>query len=464
MVAFLFLCGTGILVMLLEALKWRKILPLFLVGSVFVSYVLSVLEWKDKFQIGFFENMIGFDKPAIAFSSVIIISLLIWLFGFMDYYKHREGRSEIFILIIYSACGAMMMTAFRHMVSFFIGLEIMSIPLYVLAASAKNRVESNEAGFKYLIMGSFFSAVVLFGMALIYGATGSLEFTQIKVILNMQPEKIPAFFTTGLILLLIGLLFKASLFPFHFWAPDVYQGAPTPVTAFMSTVVKTAVIAAAFRLISFTFSSFFPVMEPVLLWVIVLTLIVSNLSASVQSDAKRLMAYSSISHSAFLFLVLYANIKNNISINTLVFYTLVYSIANMGFFSILNFISGYENTGISVFNGLYYKNKYVAFAALLCLLSMAGIPVTAGFFAKYYVLTLLGESQKWGILLLAVVSSLVGVYYYLKIVKAIYFAKPSYDEGFELPENFKTALFMASFLILLFGIAPSFISEMFRIN
>jgi NADH-quinone oxidoreductase subunit N len=280
----------------------------------------------------------------------------------------------------------------------------------------------------------------------------------------MQPEKIPAFFTTGLILLLIGLLFKASLFPFHFWAPDVYQGAPTPVTAFMSTVVKTAVIAAAFRLISFTFSSFFPVMEPVLLWVIVLTLIVSNLSASVQSDAKRLMAYSSISHSAFLFLVLYANIKNNISINTLVFYTLVYSIANMGFFSILNFISGYENTGISVFNGLYHKNKYVAFAALLCLLSMAGIPVTAGFFAKYYVLTLLGESQKWGILLLAVVSSLVGVYYYLKIVKAIYFAKPSYDEEFELPENFKTALFMASFLILLFGIAPSFISEMFRIN
>ncbi|MCX8080684.1 MAG: NADH-quinone oxidoreductase subunit N [Bacteroidia bacterium] len=463
MVAFLFLCGVGLLLMLLEALKWRKIVPFFLTGSVLMAYVLSVLEWKDKFNIGFFENMIGFDKPAIAFSSVIIISFFIWLFAFMDTYKNKEGMSEIFILALFSVCGALMLTSFRHMASFFIGLEIMSIPLYVLAASAKNKVESNEAGFKYLIMGSFFSAVILFGLALMYGATGSFEFVQIKTQVKMFPEKIPAFFHAGLILLLIGMLFKASLFPFHFWAPDVYEGAPTPVTAFMSTIVKTSVMAAAFRLFSFSFNMFHENLEQILLWSIVLTLLVSNITAAVQTNVKRLMAYSSISHSAFLFMIIYVNIKNNISINTLMFYTLAYSVASLGFFAVLNYIAGYEEKSLDVFKGLAYRNKFVAFTVLICLLSMAGIPLTAGFFAKYYVLTLLGVSGNWTLLVLAVIASLIGVYYYLRIIILMYFKEPANSDYLEVSDNFKTALFISSLLIILFGIAPAVIFEIFKV-
>jgi len=463
MVAFLFLCIAGLLLMVFEAFKWRRIIPLFLAGSVFITYVLMVLEWKEKFSVGFFENMIGFDKPAIALSSVIIISFLIWLFGFMDEYRTKEGMSEVYILAVFSVCGGLMLTSFRHMAAFFIGLEMLSIPLYVLAASAKNKIESNEAGFKYLIMGSFFSAILLFGLALIYGATGSFEFIQIKTLISMQPDKIPAFFNAGIVLLLIGLLFKASLFPFHFWAPDVYEGSPTPITAFMSTIVKTAVMAAVFRLFSFTFNGFYQQIENILLWSILLTLLVSNLTAAVQHNVKRLMAFSSISHSAFLFMIVYANVKNNISINTLTFYTLAYSIANIGFFSVLNHIADYDSKSLNVFNGLAKRNGYLAFMVLICLMSMAGIPITAGFFAKYYVLTLLGESNKWALLVLAVLASLIGVYYYLKIIIQMYFKEPENNDYLELPDNLKTALFISCFLIILFGLAPSFIFEMFKV-
>lgn len=463
MVAFLFLCVAGLLLMVFEAFKWRRIIPLFLAGSVLITYVLMVLEWKEKFNIGFFDNMIGFDKPAIALSSVIIISFFIWLFGFMDEYRTEEGMSEIYILAVFSVCGGLMLTSFRHMAGFFIGLEMLSIPLYVLAASAKNKIESNEAGFKYLIMGSFFSAILLFGLALIYGATGSFEFIQIKTIIGMQPDKIPAFFNAGIVLLLMGLLFKASLFPFHFWAPDVYEGSPTPVTAFMSTIVKTAVMAAVFRLFSFTFNGFYEQMENILLWSIILTLLVSNLTAAVQNNVKRLMAFSSISHSAFLFMIVYANVKNNISINTLTFYTLAYSIANIGFFSVLNYIADYDSKSLTVFNGLAKRNGYLAFMVLICLMSMAGIPITAGFFAKYYVLTLLGEENKWMLLILAVLASLIGIYYYLKIIIYMFFKEPVENEQLDLPINLKTALFISGILILLFGIAPSLIFEMFKV-
>lgn len=463
MVAFLFLCVAGLLLMVFEAFKWRRIIPLFLAGSVLITYVLMVLEWKEKINIGFFENMIGFDKPAIALSSVIIISFFIWLFGFMDEYRNKEGMSEIYILAVFSVCGGLMLTSFRHMAGFFIGLEMLSIPLYVLAASAKNKIESNEAGFKYLIMGSFFSAILLFGLALIYGATGSFEFIQIKTIIGMQPDKIPAFFNAGIVLLLMGLLFKASLFPFHFWAPDVYEGSPTPVTAFMSTIVKTAVMAAVFRLFSFTFNGFYEQMENILLWSIILTLLVSNLTAAVQNNVKRLMAFSSISHSAFLFMIVYANVKNNISINTLTFYTLAYSIANIGFFSVLNYIADYDSKSLTVFNGLAKRNGYLAFMVLICLMSMAGIPITAGFFAKYYVLTLLGEENKWMLLILAVLASLIGIYYYLKIIIYMFFKEPVENEQLDLPINLKTALFISGILILLFGIAPSLIFEMFKV-
>lgn len=463
MIAYLFLCLVGLLLMIFEAFKWRKVIPFFLVCCVLLAYILSVLEWKDKFSIDFFENMISFDKPAIAFSSVIIITFFVWLIGFIDDYKSKEGMSEIYILAVFSLCGGLILTSFRHMASFFIGLEMLSIPLYVMAASAKNKIESNEAGFKYLIMGSFFSAILLFGMALMYGATGSFEFNQIKVMIAMKPEQIPAFFNAGLILLLIGLLFKASMFPFHFWAPDVYEGSPTPVTAFMSTIVKTAVMVAVFRLFSFTFSTFYEQFENILTWSIVLTLFVANITAAVQINVKRLMAFSSISHSAFLFMIVYANVKNNISINTLTFYALAYSIANIGFFSVLNYIADYSSKSLNVFNGLAKRNPYMAFVVLISLMSMAGIPITAGFFAKYYVLTLLGESHKWTLLVIAIVSSLIGVYYYLKIVIRMYFESPENSEYLELPYNLKTALFISVFIIILFGLAPSLIFDMFKV-
>jgi NADH-quinone oxidoreductase subunit N len=256
MKGLLIISGLGVLAMLAEIFKFKKILfPMILLG-VLGAYVANFMEWNNNLSIPAFDNMITFDKVALAFSGVILATAFFWFIMANDYFENDTNAVDHFSLVIFALTGALMLTAFRNMTTLFLGIEIMSIPLYVLAASKKRDVASNEAGFKYLIMGSFASGFLLFGIALIYGATGSFDLMQIKAAISSHAAgDMPLFFYAGVIMLLIAMCFKVSAAPFHFWAPDVYQGSPTVITALMSTVVKTAAFAAILRLFLIAFGS-----------------------------------------------------------------------------------------------------------------------------------------------------------------------------------------------------------------
>jgi len=301
MKGLLIISGLGILAMLAEIFKFKKLVfPLVLLG-VLGAYVGNFMEWNTPLSIPAFDNMIAFDKVALAFSGVILATIFFWFIMANDYFENETNVIDHISLVLFAVVGAMMLTAFKNMTTLFLGIEIMSIPLYVLAASKKKDIQSNEAGFKYLIMGSFASAFLLFGIALIYGATGSFDLMQIRAVISAHAAGgMPLFFYAGVVMLLIAMLFKVSAAPFHFWAPDVYQGSPTVITALMSTVVKTAAFAAILRLFLVGFGGVTEIWTQILVCVIALSLVVANFSAAVQSNVKRMLAYSSITPAAFL--------------------------------------------------------------------------------------------------------------------------------------------------------------------
>lgn len=432
-----------------------------LIGIV-AAYALNFMEWKTGVSISYFDNMISFDKPAIAFSGIILVTAFFWFILANDYFEEDSNLVDHFALVLFALVGALMLTSFKNMTTLFLGIEIMSIPLYVLAASKKKDLKSNEAGFKYLIMGSFASGFLLFGIALIYGACGTFDVLQIRNHIAENAGQLPLFFYVGVIFMLVAMLFKVSAAPFHFWAPDVYEGSPTLVTALMSTIVKTAAFAAFMRLFMIGFGNVSDTWATILSLIIALSLVVSNFSAAMQTSVKRMLAYSSISHAAFMLMVILANVRTNLSLDAIVFYSLAYSIGSIAAFGILYNVTRNGNESISAFNGLGKRNPGLALCMTVAMLSLAGIPVTAGFFAKYFVFTtMIGTSYKW-LLILAILTSAVGAYYYLKVVIAMYFNKPESTEAVAIEKSNVFVIAITTILTIVIGVVPSFVAEMFK--
>ena len=462
MKGLLIISGLGILAMLAEIFKFKKLLlPIVLLGII-SAFALNFLEWQNRLDISYFDNMISFDKLAIAFSGIILLTAFFWFILANNYFDKSSSLVDHFALVLFALVGALMLTAFKNMTTLFLGIEIMSIPLYVLAASKKEDLKSNEAGFKYLIMGSFASGFLLFGIALIYGACGTFDIMKMRMFIEHNASQLPLFFYVGVVLILIALLFKVSAAPFHFWAPDVYEGSPTLITALMSTIVKTAAFAAIFRLFSIGFGSISEVWTSALALIIAASLIIANFSAAMQSNVKRMLAFSSISHAGFMLMVILANIRTNISLDAIIYYSLAYSIGSISAFGILYNVSRKGNEDISAFNGLSKNNPLIALCMTLAMFSLAGIPITAGFFAKYFVFTtLIGTPYKW-LLILAIITSAVGAYYYFKIVIAMYFNKSEDDAPLIIENSNKFVIIISTILILAIGIFPSFVSEIFK--
>ncbi len=462
MKGLLIISGLGVFAMLAEIFKFKKLLfPAVLLGIV-AAYVFNFLEWDNSYSISYFSNMIAFDKMAIAFSGIIIATAFFWFILANDYFEEETNVVDHFALVLFALVGALMLTSFKNMTTLFLGIEIMSIPLYVLAASQKKDIKSNEAGFKYLIMGSFASGFLLFGIALIYGATGSFDMMQIREYITANAGNIPMFFYAGVVMLLIAMCFKVSAAPFHFWAPDVYQGSPTLITALMSTVVKTAAFAAFMRLFMIGFAGVSEVWTGILSGVIALSLIIANFSAAMQSNVKRMLAYSSISHAAFMLMVVLANVRSNLSVDAILYYSLAYSIGSIAAFGIVYSVTKGGNENIDAFNGLAKRNPGLALCMTIAMLSLAGIPVTSGFFAKYFVFTaMIGTPYKW-LLILAVITSAVGIYYYLKVVIAMYF-KPNETKEPVAVEKWNTLVItLTSAIVIAIGIVPGLVAEMFK--
>lgn len=462
MKGLLIISGLGVLAMLAEIFKFKKGLLWIVLVGILAAYASNFMEWNNGFSVSYFDNMIAFDKLGIAFSGIIIATAFFWFILAHGYFEEDTNVADHFSLVLFMLVGALMLTAFKNMTTLFLGIEIMSIPLYVLAASQKRDIRSNEAGFKYLIMGSFASGFLLFGIALIYGATGTFDLMHIREYISLNAGGLPMFFYVGVVMVLIAMCFKVSAAPFHFWAPDVYQGSPTLITALMSTVVKTAAFAAIMRLFLVGFAGVSETWTGILAAIIALSLIIANFTAAMQTNVKRMLAYSSISHAAFMLMVILANIRSNLSVDAILYYSLAYSIGSIAAFGVLYNVAKHGDESIDAFNGLAKRNPGMALCMTIAMLSLAGIPVTSGFFAKYFVFTaMIGTGYKW-LLLLAVLTSAVGVYYYLKIVIAMYFKDQSSKEPVAFERMNAMVITLTSAIVIAIGVVPGVIAGIFK--
>ncbi len=408
----------GVAVLGLEVLRLRKIVyPLIAVALMAVCACVFI-DWNMS-EDPFGNGMLRFDNYALAFTGLFAILTLLWLVFSRNYFGSGERSVDLYALSVFSLCGAMILASYQNMVMLFLGVEILSIPVYVLAASKRGNQLSNEAGFKYFFLGAVASAILLLGIALLYGATGTFDLTGIQSALTADGSS-DMLVLAGVVMMLVGFAFKISVAPFHFWAPDVYQGAPTMVTAFMATVVKSAAFAGMVRFFLLSLPGELPQVTAILVWLVAITLVVANLVATIQSNMKRMLAYSSVAHAGFMLAVLLGPSADASS--NLLYYGLVYGIGSLVAFSVLYHVAIFlqGNEELSAFNGLVRRNPVMAGAMTLALLSMAGIPPLGGFMAKYLVIAgVLSEGHVW-LAIVMVLTSVVAVYYYLRIIMAMF--------------------------------------------
>lgn len=444
------LSGLAVVSLLAEILNFKRYLfPVVILGLI-ASAVLLVFDWNA--GASHFNNMLTFDNYAVAFSIALSATAVLWFLMARKDFEHNENLTDHFALILFSVVGAVFMVSYTNLAMLFMGIEVLSICLYVLAGSNFRSIFSNEAAFKYFLMGSFATGFLLFGIALIYGATVSFD---LQVIAGKVADGTAhtGWLYAGILMLIIGLGFKISAVPFHFWAPDVYEGSPTIVTTFMSTIVKIAAFAAFYRLFSMCFSTVSGQWVDVVQVVTVLTLLVSNITAVYQHNVKRMLAYSSVSHAGYLLISLAA--LNDISASAILYYVAAYAAATITAFTVLHAVEGRnEDAVIDSFNGLVKRNPFLSFCMAVAMLSLAGIPPMAGFFGKYYLFTAAFESGYIGLVLVAVITSLVGIYYYFRVIIAMYLKSTEKERIVAVPANAKVVLIATVVLTLLFGIFP----------
>jgi NADH-quinone oxidoreductase subunit N len=451
----IFLSIAGVFILASGFLKiYRWLLPLSLLVCV-IGFIINGSSLN--IEGSYYHDMLTVDHFSKVFSGLLIFQcfLIFILCGFY-YSKEIEHLADIYSLFIFSLVGALIMVSYSNLVMFFVGLEMMSIPLYVLAASHRTDLLSNEAGFKYFIFGSFQTCLLILGIAFIYGTTNSFDAREIAQYVQHNSGNLPGLFTMGVILLLCAFAFKVAAFPFHFWAPDVYQGAPTAVTAFMATVVKTAAIVSLLRLVIIVFAGMHEIWFNSLLIFSALTLIVGNVTALYQTSFKRLLAYSGISNAGYLLIAIVAFNKHSESI--IFYYSLVYSIATIASFSI--FIAVKEQLGtdeLENFKGTYVKNPLLTAALTVSMLSLAGIPPVAGFFAKYYLfVNALSEGFIW-LVIIAVITSIIGAFYYLRIVSYLYNRKEVVGNPIEISITYQLVLYFSIAALLIIGLFPNLV-------
>jgi NADH-quinone oxidoreductase subunit N len=432
-----------------------------------VVYGFSVLSLLAAFGSIFFvlpsiphaiEPLLILDAYSMFFLGIIIISALLVTFLSYDYIKRLEGvREEYYIIIFTSTLGAALLTVANHFVLFFLGIETLSISLYILIAFQRSKTNSIEAGIKYLILASVSSAFLLFGMALIYTAFGTMHFGEIVAAL-VKHEPLSPLVLSGFGMMMVGIGFKLALVPFHMWTPDVYQGAPAPVSAYIATVSKGAVMAILIRFFFILKGFSNQYLFVAISGIAILSMFVGNILAIRQKNIKRLLGYSSIANMGYLIIILLTGSAKGIQAS--IFYMISYFITTIGAFSVITLLSSseYEAEKIEDFKGLFWKRPGIAIVFTLSLLSLAGIPLTAGFIAKFYVIL---EGMKAGLMVLIIsmiINSVIGLYYYLRIITTLF----STASETKLPElsffgNITLAIIAVS--ILLLGIYPGWLID-----
>jgi NADH-quinone oxidoreductase subunit N len=458
-----FLCLTPFLIIAIAPVVIMIVISIL--RNYKVIYGFSVLSFLAAFSSIFFilpsvphtiEPLFIIDVYSLFFLGIIIISALLVTFLSYDYIKQLDGvREEYYIVLFTSTLGAALLVVANHFVLFFLGIETLSISLYILIAFQRSKNNSIEAGIKYLILASVSSAFLLFGMALIYTALGTMQFGAIVAALGTGDQLSPLVIT-GFGMMMVGIGFKLALVPFHMWTPDVYQGAPAPVSAYIATVSKGAVMAIMIRFF-FNIRGFDNhYLFVAISGIAILSMFVGNILAIRQKNIKRLLGYSSIANMGYLIIILLTG--SNSGIQASIFYLISYFFTTIGAFGVITLLSTseYEAEKIEDFKGLFWKRPWIAIVFTLSLLSLAGIPVTAGFIAKFYVIL---EGIKAGLMVLIIsmiINSVIGLYYYLRIITML-FSTASETKLPELSPGGNITLAIAGISILVLGIYPGWL-------
>ena len=401
-------------------------------------------------------KMLSVDNFGIFFNTIAIASTFLYVvLSGRDMEKVGKHLAEYLALIFFVLCGVTILSSYNSLLMLFLGVEIMTIPLYILTGSDKKNLKSNEASLKYFLMGTFSTGIMLTGIVLLYGASGNfnIDAPAASSALQAQVGNVLSIINPlGLLFVFIALAFKVSAAPFHFWTPDVYDGSPSVFTSFMATIVKAAGFIAMIRLFGGRIDELGISAKIILPVVIVATLLVGNITAVFQQSVKRMLAYSSIAQAGFMLFALYGN--NDMASEGILLYSAAYSIATIGIFAILIKMKDYTFDG---YNGLAKKQPLLAATNTIFLMSLAGIPLTAGFFAKYYMLASAikanGQSAFW-LVIVAVLFAAVSVYYYFRVIQAMYF-KDGDAETSEISTGFKVGLLVLAAIILIIGIFPT---------
>lgn len=406
-----------------------------------------------------FQHMYEFGANAALFTKIsIVITILLFFLGGFSFSNHRNHQSELYALMLFSLCGGVILFGFQNLVTLFLGIEILSIPLYVLAGSNKTDLRSNEASIKYFLMGAFATGFLLFGVALIYGSSGSFDLYTIHEFAVNNPKNL--MFNLGAILMLVALAFKVSLAPFHMWSPDVYQGSPSLITAFMMSVVKISAFFAFFKLMTIGFIGINAEWINIMGVLIIITLFLANVMGLAQSNAKRMLAYSSVSHVGYLSLIFYG--MNSLSSYNLAFYLFAYSLATVGVMMCLIWVEKLKReTSYNAFKGLAHTEPILAVTATVSLLSMAGIPLTAGFMGKFAIFAQAIDKSPF-LVLVAVLGSAISIAYYLRLIMVMFFPKESsFKTSEKVSLTYNIVAVFIIFALVAMGVFPDLFAKQF---
>ena len=392
--------------------------------SAFAKHPIPAYSFNDSYIV---------DHMSLFFICIFTISSALAILLSVEY-NEREGirAGEYYALILFCTVGMILLASSTDMIMIFLGIEIVSICLYVLAGIRRNDHRSNEAALKYFLLGAFATGFLLYGMTLVYGSTGSTNLFKIAEFVQNPSAQSSPLLLMGLVLLIIGFGFKVASAPFHMWAPDVYQGAPTPVTAFMAVGPKAAAFAAFFRVFAEAFPEMSSSWEILLSIIAVLSMIVGNLGAIMQTNIKRMLAFSSVSHAGYILMAVIA--KSSLGSSSMLFYMLTYAFMTFGVFGIIIILGrkGEENLEIQNYSGLAYKHPVIALSMTIFLLSLGGLPPFAGFVAKFYLFSAAIQEGLLTLVIIAVLNSAISFYYYLKIVVFMYMKEPEAEFNISL--------------------------------
>jgi NADH-quinone oxidoreductase subunit N len=398
-------------------------------------------------------GMMASDNFSLAFMAIIFSAVLLYyLLSGKDIEKVGTDVSEYYALLFFVLAGVGIVSAFNSLLLLFLGIEIITIPLYILTGSDRRNLKSNEASLKYFLMGAFSTGLMLMGIALIYGSKGSFSLDIIGV---GNTEKASPLFSAGLLLLMFSMAFKVSAAPFHFWTPDVYDGAPGVFTSFMSTIVKAAGFIAFIRLFKGGFAEVQPQWQVIISIITAATLFIGNITAVFQQSVKRMLAYSSIAQAGFMLLAI-VSLNSSKAMEGLILYAAAYCFATIGVFAVLIRMKDYTFEG---FNGMGKHHPGIAAAITVFMLSLAGIPATAGFMAKFYMLSAaLSTGKLFWLVIVGVVCAAISVYYYFRVIQAMYF-KEGGKQDIEVGPGFKLLLGITAAILIFLGLFPGWLIE-----